>query len=409
MLRTTRISIPVFSILVLILTPIGHAQAQPAPTEPAAIGHDELRDATDLAGKYLMQQVRDDGSFVYRINIDPDVKVKPRYNWLRHAGTLYALSDYYHLSENPELVPLIEKSVNHMRTKALAPVTDWPGAMAIWTDGRITGAKGPLTAKLGGAGLGLVAMTALNRIIPDTVPIDDMRALGRFILAMQKPNGEFYSKFTPSKGGPQDDWVSLFYPGEAALGLTELYALDNDPRWLSGAIKTIQYLAAKRQGKATVPSDHWVLIATGRVWPHLADSDRVVFKRHARQVVDTILADQIWEQKDPGYGGFSADGRTTPTATRLEGLLAAEFLFRDDPAYHRKLEVAISWGVRFMLKAQLKSERYKGAFTRAIGRVSSSHPKARSFNRRATEVRIDYVQHALSAFIQYRAFQKELL
>ena len=408
MLRTTRIGIPVLFTLVLILTPFGHAHAQFAPTEPAAIADEELSAATDLAANYLMRQVRDDGSFVYRINTDPEVTVKPRYNWLRHAGTLYAMSVYYHLSENPELVPLIEKSVNHMRTKAMAPVTDWPDVMAIWTDGRITGAKGPLTAKLGGAGLGLVAMTALNRILPDAVPLDDLRGLGRFILAMQKPNGELYSKFTPSKGGPQDDWVSLFYPGEAALGLTELHALDSDPRWLNGAIKTIQYLAAKREGEAKVPSDHWALIATRRMWPQLADSDRAVFKRHARQVVDTILASQIWEQENPGYGGFSAGGRTTPTATRLEGLLAAEFLFREDPVYHRKMEIAISWGIRFMLDAQLKSERYKGAFTRAIGRVSSSHPKARSFNSRATEVRIDYVQHALSAFMNYRAFQKDL-
>ena len=191
--------------------------------------------------------------------------------------------------------------------------------------------------------------------------------------------------------------------------MTDLYALDSDPRWLSGAIKTIQYLAAKRQGEATVPTDHWALIATRRMWPHLADSDRAVFKRHARQVVDTTLADQVWDQFNPAYGGFSDEGRTTPTATRLEGLLAAELLFRDDPVYHRKLEVAISWGIRFMLNAQLKSGQYNGAFTRAIARFPASHPEARSFNPRATEVRIDYVQHALSALIHYQAFQKDLL
>lgn len=383
----------------------GSAGAGTAPSAPAPVDRAQLARATSLAADYLLAQVQPDGSFVYRINVDPAVEVRRRYNWLRHAGTLYSLADYYQVSKKPHVATAITRAANHMRTTAMAPVTRFPGAWAVWTDPKVTGSKPPGSAKLGGAGLGLVALTALQDIIPRSVPARELAGLARFIVAMQKPDGSYYSKYIPDRGGPNDDWVSLYYPGEAALGLTMLYEQDGNRDWLDGARKTLHFLSASRKGQAKVPADHWALIATARLWPHLGEADRAVFRRHARQVVNFMLSEQVWEAGSIANGGFTPDGRTTPTATRLEGLLAAEFLFRDEPAFHRSIHVAITWGMRFMLRAQIQQGRYKGGVRRAIARIRSSHPDATKFNRRATEIRIDYVQHALSAFIQFRKFQ----
>ncbi|MBS1261737.1 MAG: hypothetical protein MAG453_01069 [Calditrichaeota bacterium] len=104
------------------------------------------------------------------------------------------------------------------------------------------------------------------------------------------------------------------------------------------------------------------------------------------------------------HGSFYRDGRTTPTATRLEGMIAAlEYL----PDKHRQLKAdigrAIHDGVSFLLRAQRRAGDNAGAVTRALLTLPQSHPdEDDDFNRRATEVRIDYVQHALSAFIGYR-------
>ena len=53
------------------------------------------------------------------------------------------------------------------------------------------------------------------------------------------------------------------------------------------------------------------------------------------------------------------------------------------------------------MRAQLTEGENKGAIPRAIAFLANTE-KNRAFNRAATEVRIDYVQHALSAFLGYR-------
>ena len=56
---------------------------------------EEVDRATRLASNYLARQIKTNGQFVYRINLDTIVRVKPRYNILRHAGTVYALGAYH--------------------------------------------------------------------------------------------------------------------------------------------------------------------------------------------------------------------------------------------------------------------------------------------------------------------------
>ena len=68
-----------FAVIVMLALP-GCGYTASTPAEPALIEPDELAVATDLAANYLVAQLRDDGAFVYRINIDPAIKVKPKYN-----------------------------------------------------------------------------------------------------------------------------------------------------------------------------------------------------------------------------------------------------------------------------------------------------------------------------------------
>ena len=95
--------------------------------------------------------------------------------------------------------------------------------LAVWSEPEVNRSGKPLQAKLGGTGLGLVALLSLENIQPGFTPLADLQALGRFTVYMQKEDGSFYSKYIPSAGGRWDEWQSLFYPGEAALGLLMLY------------------------------------------------------------------------------------------------------------------------------------------------------------------------------------------
>ena len=173
---------------------------------------------------------------------------------------------------------------------------------------------------------------------------------------------------------------------------------------LQAATDAMVYLARTRRGRSTVEADHWALLATGRLLSLGEPSvPREALLRHALQICDSILTENdgvtLVDQT-----GFQADGRTCPTATRLEGMLAAlTFLSRDDPIRSR-IELAVTPGTRFLLRSQVRSGPYAGGIPRAIQRLPDGHELAtRSFNERAGEIRIDYVQHALCAMLQYEA------
>jgi hypothetical protein len=388
----------VFAVLLFTLAP---ALANPSPDR------ERLTAAIEQAGAYLKAAVGPDGRFVYRRWPDGrKQKQGGRYNVLRHAGTLYALAIYDRSwRTDPAQRAALRRAGGFLRDCCLAPPPHRPDLLAVWSPPEMEGAHKPLQAKLGGAGLGLAALLELEKVEPDFTPLEDLRRLGRFTLYLQKPDGDFYAKYIPSRGGRRDDWVSLYYPGEAALGLALLYERDPDPAWLHGASAALGYLARQRAGQTDIPADHWALLATARVWPWLDGSvdlplSRSLALQHARQIVLAMLQEQNRVTGDPRLdGAFTPDGRTTPTATRLEGLLATlNFFPRQDDGLRARVEVATHRGIGFLLRAQMQSGPLIGGWPRVA-------PGEESKAERAWDeaLRIDYVQHALSALLQYHA------
>lgn len=359
------------------------------------------------AAQYLVSRCDEDGKFLYRENFNPELKLKPKYNMLRHAGTIYALAMYEKEYPDEKTRDAIRRAVGFLRSKGLRPVPDFKEAVAVWSDPELTGSDNPLQAKLGGAGLAIVALISAERVVPRATTIKDCRALARFIVFMQKADGGFYSKYIPDRGGRDDSWVSLYYPGEAALGLLMLYEKDADKIWLRAAANALNYLATLRKGKAAVDADHWALIATGRLLPHLEkakiSASRKDILLHAGQICSSILNSKA--SYPPGieeFGSFMDDGRTCPTAARLEGLLAA---LRYVPAGDRvPLAASIDESMPFLVRSQITKGPLTGAFPRAIRLLPETHKRYnKKFNQRATEIRIDYVQHAMSAMLMYNA------
>ncbi len=105
-------------------------------------------------------------------------------------------------------------------------------------------------------------------------------------------------------------------------------------------------------------------------------------------------------------GCYTNDGRTCPTATRLEGLLAAlRFLPDADELLQRQIRDSVDSGIAFLMNSQVRSGPYAGG----LPRVKQGFPGPDRVDVPAdawpTEIRIDYVQHALSALL---AYQREL-
>ena len=381
-----------------------------------------LEQRIGLAAAYLEKCVKDSGRFVYKRDLNGNETVSAQYNFLRHAGTLYAMA----LSENssPHLLQRekIKKAADYLIDCCLEPVDGQPDLLAVWSHPTLRGRpQAPLQAKLGGTGLALAALIQAREVLPGIIEIDRLRKMGNFLLFMQNNDGSFVSKYYPDRDPPKDTtWESLYYPGEAALGLVMLYEIDNDLRWLEAAIDALRYLSRKRENQQSVEADHWALMATERLFrqepatlqsgapgtiPWSAAPGKISIKenlrRHGERIVDSILAEQIQETSNLClYGGFSMDGRITPTATRLEGLLAAHAIL---PPGERRANVAdsIRLGFDFLVRNQITEGINTGGFARYS--LSCSHT-----DRSRNAIRIDYVQHSLAAFIGYQEFTRTL-
>lgn len=400
-------------IMATLATALGcHRPAESTPqaraTAPSGASHSQeaLQRAIVAGGEYLIEACGPEGRFVYRVNLDPMETVAPSYNILRHAGTIYSLGLIDRYCPNPAVRDVMLRAAEWMKCTSLRPVPGEPGLLAIWSFPQIHGSDAPACVKLGGTGLGLVALMSVERIEPGFTPLEQLQGLGRFLVFMQRDDGSFYSKYTPEYGGRDGRWESLYYPGEAALGLLMLDERDPAPIWRETAIKTLLYLARRRRDLATVEADHWALLATARLWSHapetlLAD-ERQAMLRHAVQICHSILASRPCSATEFDAEGSLVPGNLTcPTATRLEGLIAAlTFLPDDEAALRRDIRLAVDRGIVFLKKAQICSGPYRGGVPREL----LAHAPGGGFhfaNRRSGEIRIDYVQHALSAMIQY--------
>ena len=371
-----------------------------------------LSEAIDLAGGYLTRVCTESGQFIYVVNLKPSVRTRPIYNIVRHAGAIYALAAQERRNPNKATRDALLRAAEFMKAKTIAPAPADSDFLAVWSRPEINRRPKAPVVKLGGTGLGLVALLSVEQVRPGTTPPDTLQRLGRFLVYMQKEDGSFYSKYVPSKGGRYDKWISLYYPGEAMLGLVMLYEYekDPDPQWLDATVRGMTCLARQRRGRKRVEADHWALLATARLLPILERSGKPFPRKaildHAAQICESILAERPDRSRTSVTRGcFSSDGRTCPTATRLEGLLAAlTFLPAEHAELRRRIGPCVKEGIDFLLRSQIRDGEHRGGIPRAIRRLPPNHPRFNwIFNRRATEIRIDYVQHALSAMIAFEA------
>jgi hypothetical protein len=400
--------------MLLLLVALCGASCREQPSVPAAgtqapaasAGSSTVAAALDRSAQYLAGLCDERGQFTYRVHLDPNVAVPPAYNELRHAGAVYALAQYCQRTPDPAVHDAMLRGARFLRQELLAPVPGNQRMLAAWLAPELADESAPRQAKLGGAGLALVALLTVEQVAPGSTPLEELRGLGRFIIFMQKSDGTFYSKFVPD-AGRSDIWDSDYYPGEAALGLILLYAQDPARQWLETAAKALDGIV--QRGAATRPTfpDQWFLLAAAQMLRLEPDASlpmsRDTLLAHARQICEDMLREQ--QRQAAAYpqiaGCFTEDGRSCPSATRLEGLLAAlRFLPANDPQLQASIRASIEDGMRFLLRCQITTGPHAGAFPRVL--LGYAQPQ-NTDKLRAQEVRIDYVQHAMSALIGYEA------
>jgi hypothetical protein len=386
--------LPRFSFLlcfILALSTLSGCARENAATDK--IDAAQLKTAMDDAAQYLVRATKPSGEYIYLDNLKKGKPSKPSYNVLRHAGAIHVLADYYSYKKDPQVKDALVRASHFLVKRYVKPIQNDPHVLGVWSLPSDHDGDSSMQIKLGGIGLGLVGLAQTEKFIPGTTSMETLRGIGNGALWLQEKDGSFYSKYNPMHG-KDARWDSLYYPGETALGLAMLAEVDPDPaykkRWLNAAFRAIGYMARTRIEAKDIPVDHWVLIATARLWPYYAYSDRSVSKaemiRQAAQICRVIVADPALRET-----------RTTPIATRVEGMNAAlTFLPPEENELREIIKTEIAQGVQFLLTTQVQEGRMKGAIPHA---VAGTDGKVTDPN--ADDVRIDYIQHALSAWLEY--------
>ena len=309
----------------------------------------------------LARLLLDNGKFIYRFKAGIEPRLGSKYNVLRHCGSAWSMLDVARQAGNlPEVVAAGEKAIQHMIDHYLSPYG--ADALCVVDGGKI---------KLGGNGLALLALVELNVLCNDAKYLQLGHRLASYIAAEQRPDGDFVHSRS-YQTSEERGFRSEYYTGEALFGLVRLYEATADKQWLDLAINSEQKLFTRDYGIHA--QSHWMLYTLEHLY---TATGSIAFLEHAHRIAEHIVL----------FPDYRETRRSTPIACRSEGLLAYARMRLKAPHFPRKPSIKDCLSeVRKNLTLQLAFKTPTGEFIRGDG---------------SSEIRIDYIQHNISAFMAY--------
>jgi hypothetical protein len=146
------------------------------------------------------------------------------------------------------------------------------------------------------------------------------------LVASQKKSGEFiyFPALTPG-GKPTSKDGSAYYPGEAILGLIKLHSWDPNPMWLDTAGRAADWLIEVRdkgKNERQLANDHWLMLALSYLYHY---TEKESYLTHSLNLAKAVQYQYdknkpAWKKYPDFRGGYYDPPRSTPAATRGEGL-----------------------------------------------------------------------------------------
>lgn len=340
-------------------------------------------------GEYLKRSINEQGRFVYSFDAARETQ-SSEYNILRHAGTLYSMLELYEVTKDQELLSAVTRGITFLRAQIKPCAIDQKEYRCL-----VEGDK----VKVGGHGLAILALTRYANLSGDKEALGDAQQLARWLVGLQGQHGEFRAHIVIHPSGQFTEFRSEYYPGEALYGLVTLFEADKNQEWLKASEKLANYIVNIRDIKvptAKLPHDHWMLYGLNALYPHQKE---IAYVNHTMRLVDAIIAGQNRNPEYPDwYGSYYTPPRTAPAATRSEGMVSAYSLLSAAGKRERLSEVQenIELATRYQLMTQIQPESaiYLSNPAAAIGGFRGSFENY--------EIRIDYVQHNISALLGLR-------
>ncbi len=206
---------------------------------------EEARIVVKAATDYLVSQMQDDGRFVYGYFADSG-SVISGYNNVRHSGTIWALVNCYdeNASNSGECKDVIEKAIGYLMDNISKKSNDIYHAK--YSNNRLC---------LGMDALSLIAVSEYTSKFNDNKYLDVCKKIGNGIIDLQQPDGHFYHIVRETDYKIVKEFSTVFYDGEAILGLCKLYGVTHDEKYLNAAKKAFDYCIENDYLRY---NDHWL-------------------------------------------------------------------------------------------------------------------------------------------------------
>lgn len=313
------------------------------------------------AAAYLTRQIQPSGQFNYLYNPVADTVDNNSYNYIRHAGTLYAL---YQVGSDLKAIEL----ANQFADKHL---------------------KGCLIVETGFIALHLLALIERAKI--GWLPEIQFQSYGDVLIhpKWQKPNGDFYHS-QEKLGRRCIEKDIMYFAGQAILALGKLYQATRHQPYLDAAIKGADYILTRDADKTAeaIGPDHWLAMALSNLYTITRQPQ---YRLHAEKIAEGIIASSTVQHINrPALNGNFSIGQI---ATRVEGLAAVAQM----PGYSH-IQTACQANVTALLNFCKTLQYMPGNMHHATNPAAATGGFMTSLSQ--PPIRIDGVQHAISAFIE---------
>ncbi|WP_419848842.1 hypothetical protein [Candidatus Poriferisocius sp.] len=281
--------------------------------------------AIDAGADWIVRTQEPSGRYLYEYDRRTESAV-PGYNLVRHAGgtmSLYQLA-IAQQGQNHQIVEAADRGMNYLLERAVD--TDNGGM------GPALSPRGPV--KTGTASLTLVSLAHRRILTGDPRYDGEMRALGRFLMGQQLPDGGMLNFWDPKTGAPVPGERSRFATGEAAWGLALMHEAFPGEGWDAPVWAIMDYLSTERDELEELwpPPwpDQWAAYTLGEMaeWGledhHLEYAQRLAgrFGQMIRWDAQREGVAELSHLPMPRGGGYG---------TILEGLGALEWLWLNEP------------------------------------------------------------------------------
>ena len=359
----------------------------PVPKVNRSLVRQSVRRAVD----YVLRQMNSDGKFEY-IYYPLEHRHSPasEYSIPRHAGTTWFLALGYRKLKDQRILQAARKAIDYLGKNAVPKQCRSTPYACVGSDKKVG---------LGSAALTLVAITEYQVATGDRRYEPLARRLGKFILWMQKPNGDFCHQYSPATREKHCKDILLYYSGEASLALAKLYQITKDRAYVKPLEKAMDFLTGEKYefflGKFFISEDHWTCIAAEAAFEAV---NKEQYANFCYEFAALNRRSQV--QEDDGLNGDLAGAfnitpffipHNTPAGSRTEANVATYRLsvLRGEP--QPQVLDTVRQSIRYLVDQQisLQSAYLYPRPKAALGGMIKTPMRA--------SIRIDYVQHAAAA------------